>query len=549
LDQKRVEVVDLLDPEAKPFIIVDQGFAARAVRFAVYAVDLVPLPNYTRIFGFGTVIPDLDRFAAEVVVRAVVAHLGGPADNAGLRHWLAEHFEKLQQGLTASALARQRLMIDELDAQFGKAVYELTEPFDQCRAHLDSVPEAADDPISEQEQSEGFVEARCWFARKNDEEFGYAGEGAVLGRVLLGKTHWRLEVMGAARLDKLRARFEAVLGTRVKFAGARRDNMGARMRTQMPEYDASLVPPLLLTEPPRVISALSRVPATADASIDVAGDFMRERDRAFLDQPVPALEGKTPRAAASIPALRPTLLRLMKERVNQCDTHNLETGGTEDVNWMLRELGLTEILFEPPPPRPRMDLNSEFEAAAPREYRFRSLPLPPPMPAGAWTADEARVRFEKALGAFPKMTGAVQYLLDLDYPLFEDLDRLGGKLLEPRELQFLFPIAALLVLCFAPRNTRPPEIGIEAFLDEFQRQVGSLDVIAHEESEAKLLAWTHECRQPEILAVAFAMLATVTEHGPTGIRPKEKARMPMLLMLKSLINELDRAARGARVTG
>jgi hypothetical protein len=361
LDRNRVEVVDLLDPEAKPFIIVDQAFAARVVRFAVYALDLVPLPNYTRIFGFGMLIPDLDSFAAEVAVRAVVAHLGGPSDNAGLRRWLAEHFEKFQQSLTASALARHRLMIDELDAQFGKVVYELLEPFDQCRAHLDAVPEVAADPISEQEQSEGFVNARCWFARKNDEEFDYVGEGAVLGRVLLGKTHWRLEVMGSARLDKLRARFESVLGPRVKFTGERRDNIGARMRMQLPEYDASLVPPLLLTEPPRLVSTFSRVPATADDANDGAEDFMRERDRVFLDQTVPALEGKTPRAAASIPALRPALLRLMKGRVNQCDTHNLETGGTEDVNWMLRELGLTEILFEPPPTRPRTRLSPEFE--------------------------------------------------------------------------------------------------------------------------------------------------------------------------------------------
>ena len=48
----------------------------------------------------------------------------------------------------------------------------------------------------------------------------------------------------------------------------------------------------------------------------------------------------------------------MKQRVRDCDEQNLETGRNHDVNWMLCELGLSEILFDPPPKRPRVRLGS-----------------------------------------------------------------------------------------------------------------------------------------------------------------------------------------------
>jgi hypothetical protein len=46
--------------------------------------------------------------------------------------------------------------------------------------------------------------------------------------------------------------------------------------------------------------------------------------------------------------LRTKLVRWMKFWISQTDRRNLETGRNDDTNWMVRELGLTEILFEPP---------------------------------------------------------------------------------------------------------------------------------------------------------------------------------------------------------
>jgi hypothetical protein len=56
----------------------------------------------------------------------------------------------------------------------------------------------------------------------------------------------------------------------------------------------------------------------------------------------------------------------------------------DDTNWMVRELGLTEILFEPPPPRPRQppshDVTDEDEEDLPP---YSTLPAPPGLAGSA----------------------------------------------------------------------------------------------------------------------------------------------------------------------
>jgi hypothetical protein len=353
LDSRRTEAVDLLDARKRPVLVVDKSFAMQAVRFGVYGVYLIPLPHYCRIFGAGTFVPDLEPLEPQEVIREIISHLGGSTGEAGMRGFLAQHFERFEKALEAVALARRRLMLEQLDAQFGKADYRLIGPYDRCRARLDSLAEVVREPLAKSERAEGFIEGRVWQARPGDPEVGIVGQGATLGRVLLGASHWRLQALGAGQLGRLRQRFESLMAGDVRFVVERTDDLGARVRAKDAAYDPALVPPALLRDPPKVVLAEARVPAPAGpASPDtIAADFEQQRDREFLDAPIPALGGKTPRQAASDPAFREKLLGLMKSRIQALDQRNLEKGTNDDINWMVRELGLREILFEPPPLR------------------------------------------------------------------------------------------------------------------------------------------------------------------------------------------------------
>ncbi|MEO7942558.1 MAG: SEC-C domain-containing protein, partial [Marmoricola sp.] len=88
--------------------------------------------------------------------------------------------------------------------------------------------------------------------------------------------------------------------------------------------------------------AMSRAPAGVPASTfdptdpaiaDALEQFTRTHDQTWLDEPIPALSGVTPRAAASDPTRRPDLIRLL-------DSFGPAAPGTMDPDRLRAQLGL-----------------------------------------------------------------------------------------------------------------------------------------------------------------------------------------------------------------
>jgi len=546
LDDQRVEVVDLLDPERGSFVIMDGGFARQVVRFEVYAGHSFPLPHYTRLLGTCVLVPNFHPLPPEEVIHEIIRHLGGPGDNSARRVWLAEHYEQFDKALEAVALARRWAMFDALDGQFGKAVYALAQPAAECKQQLATVSEIADDPLTEAERQEGFTEGRVWFAGSADKEKQQIGEGAVIGRILLGPTHWRLEALGADRLARLREHFEQLMRQRVTFSGERRDDLGTRLRMNEPKFDPALVPPTLLRDAPKVLVTTSRVKAPPGTVPDdaAAAGVIYNRQQGILDEPIPALENKTPRAAASDPALRPELLRWMKFWISETDRRNLETGRNDDTNWMVRELGLTEILFEPPPPRPPQppapQLTDEDEDNLPP---YLTLPDPPALPDRPWSKAEANKLMNRAIKTFSPVSDAADYFSELQYPLFPDLDDLLGSALKDEEITCLFQAASWIVLCFAPRGKRPPEYDPEDLQKNLSRQVAQVAGWSDTKLDAEFSEWLERSRQPGLLTLGLALTLDWLAAAPPELQAREGAKALIIAALGAVVDTLDEAAR------
>lgn len=542
MDDLRVQVVDLLDPEQRPMIIADRSFAARAVRFTVLMGYVLELPHFCRIFGVGQQLPPLEPFTTEEALAQIIAHLGGPAEAPARRRWMAEHYARLGDAFYAVAQARHRATIENLDACFGKAIYELRQPLAECRAVLDVVPEIADDPIGAQERNEGFSEGRVWFAKPGDAPVTVPH--SVRGRILLGHKFWRVEAMGGARLDQLRQDFERLMGERVRFSAERRDNLGARLLAEEPAYDTRLVPPSLLAKPRQFLLSSSRVPITKPnlPPEQALQDHMATMARDFLDNSVPALEGKTPRAAAADPVLRPKLVSLLKCRIRDQDERNLQEGTQTDLNWMLEELGLQEILFPPPPSRPPIRPPSLSAAGLDGSY-LEDLAPPPPLPTQPLTIEEAAERYIAVLDAFPDLADAVDHLFDVDCLALEDLYTLSEGLLSESEFSFLEPFLAAVVLCFAPPGTRPPELAPDALRAALDSSIEALAADLTGDSNSAIERWVRTSRQPGILKMATRDLVLQIEDTPADQRPSDLARISMMFLLRILVDELDRAMR------
>jgi hypothetical protein len=552
----QVEAVDLLSPEPKPLILQDRGLAGKASRFSTLLSWIYPVPHYWRLCGAAASITDVGNFSPLEIVQEVTRHLGGPLSEPELRRWLAEHFIRFGDALDAVWAVRRRQMFSQLDAKWGRAVYELRASFSLCRQHLDTHTEIAPDELGKEEQDEGFVEGRMWFDRPPEsKQMTLPGGRMTLGRVLLGQSHWRLQAFGAEKLARLRQQFERHLGDRVRFQGERLDDLGARLNARDPVVDETLIPPRLLENPSRLIFGTSSIPLRPHESSpeDTERELFRAADRAFLEEPVPALANRTPRQAAHDASLRPKLVQLMKQRVRGFDERNLQRGtrpsgnASEDINWMLRELELHELVFDPPPwrPPPPSEGNDDF----PESTRFDETikpdlnrPVAPPLPAAPFDFEEAQRRLEAAAKLFKTAAEAQAELDASGATVLVDAEELMSGL---KEVDHCFAIPFLLHAWFAlvPRGCRAPTIDFINLRNSFIANLRQLDVCAQAKTPKKLEQFFLSGPQPNLMLALLSGFTQSAMTAPKEIRPRPDAQPIILAMLKAIVEQLDSVLR------
>lgn len=534
IDHQQMEVVDLLEPDSKPFVIVDRSLASQALRFMTMLCWVFPMPHYGRILRHALQIRPAGNREPDQVLQEVIRHLGGPAERPALGLWLAQNFATFTKAMEAVALARRQKMFEALDAEFGKAVYELRASPAECRGVLDRVKEVRPDQLSDAESDEGFEEARVWLDSEPPMATASMGE-AVLGRVLLRSGHWRVEAMGGRRLKRLRELVEEILGDRVKFAGERRDDLGAQMQGREPQFDPALVPPRLLENTQSLVLISQRIsgPGSLPDHERITSETLRHHEHEWLDQNIPALNGRTPREAARDPNLRPPLLRLLKERIQDIDRQNRQTGGSDDGNWMLLELGAHDLVFDPPPARPRPPKASDPED---------NLSPFPPLPFGPLTHAEAEERLSRAQEEFSRPDEIMDALGVAGRSLLDSAGGLVGPMLSENEHALLTISMVSLWFAFVPTGYHGPTISGE----ELRTSFGAL----LDRSESKLTPaikldefrslFIHGCPQPAMMEKITELTSILSQdaYGPPG-----KNLIVILLLLRATLDLLDAKCR------
>jgi hypothetical protein len=552
----RVEAVDLLSPEPATLVLQDRNLAGMAARFATLLAWVYPLPHYWRLCGAAVNMPEVAQLPAREIIEEIARHLGGSLTERELRRWLAEHFTRVADALEAVGRLRWQQALAGIDAKHGKAVYELRAAFAPCRDRLDALPDVAAGDLSDQEMDEGFAEARDWFDPSPNVEHLTTSDGRMmLGRVLLGQSHWRLEAFGAEKLARLRRQFEAHLGDLVRFQGERLDDLGARMSAKQPAVDASLVPPRLLENPEKLGFASSRVPVPAAGASpkEATAQLMREADRAFLDQTIPALENRTPRAAAHDPALRPRLIELVKRRVRSHDEQNLRTGRSDDINWLLRELELHEINFDPPPWRPppppppgaedeaEDELLEPFEETEPMPPPDPNRPPAPPLPAAPLDFEETGRRLRNVVTLFASASKAEIELAASGAAILKDADELTLNLLEESEFYWAVPFVLQVWFALVPKGCRAPEIPFPLFEAAFTANLRQFQTCMEARTSGKLELLLQNSPQPDFMLVLLTLVLDTATKADKEHRPSAQGQAVILALLKTMVEQLDTA--------
>lgn len=396
-------------------------------------------------------------------------------------------------------------------------------------ALLAAHPEIHSEELSEEDAEEGFVLRWVW-AREGCS----VGAGrTVLCAILFHEDNQvRLETSSAKRRDEAKPLFEKFLGDTVSFISESAADLAMELLQQRRLfYDAKLVPDKLLEEPTLIETSQTRLPREyASLSHEEIMQMTHELFlRNFPDQPVPALDGKTPRQAADDPTLRPMLLRMMKKHVHSNDEDDLKNGTQTEINGLLRELKLDEIIFPPPPlrnPPPEDDEwdddNEEWDEEDWEDEKFQTemhekLLLTPEeveFRMGKLNSEDQNNLVQDFISSYPKA-----------YALLQE-EIFNGEFCVEKQLQpqILSLVAKIAFLFFLPVQFTP-EITREG-LNE------ALGFITEELLDDNLESNETVSNQPHVLLYAVQRLEEIT--GPKITQ----ANLGPLLFLAALIEEL-----------
>jgi hypothetical protein len=150
---------------------------------------------------------------------------------------------------------------------------------------------------------------------------GAAEQHRGLGRVALERHRLAFEATSRPRAERGRAMIETLCGGAVTYRATSYEDVGqAARRRPAPTHAAPEIPP--------------------DVEAAVVGQFYEEHYRKWFDEPVNALDGRTPREAAGIKSVHPQVISLLKGMENMSDRERRAGRPAYDFARMWGDLGL-----------------------------------------------------------------------------------------------------------------------------------------------------------------------------------------------------------------
>lgn len=369
----------------------------------------------------------------------------------------------------------------------------------------------------------------------------------------IGQHHRRFEDALLATLTERGRRLLAAPAAPEAASGARPADLasGASSRLVVPTLlDARVAPVPTPAAPPFP-------PASGPEIPDDAAEGPWKYDAEYLDMPLSELDGRTPRQAGQDPALRPLLRELLKDRVRLRDEVNLEEGTAYDCNWLLRELGFDDLVFDPPPPGrlpPPTEDGPETDDEPPvlaeealEDFRDvemdPSLPLAPPLPDRPFDRSDILAGVERVASTHERGTEAFRELLQSGCTLFPVVMAATRGLVTPGDLGPLMPCLVQVWYTFVPPETRAPNLRKEELVSAMARWLERLkDAIKDRRPDALEHYLQSHC-QPDLTAYVISGLLTMIEEAPRKHRPSPNASAILCAVLAAVVEELDRVHR------
>ncbi len=526
VNETTIEIVDLFSGQR--LTLVDRAFASKGVRFATLFTWLVPSPHFTRILGCAVSLPDAGSLTPIEVFRAIERQLGVPEDADAEQRWLAENWMKVSLAIQESGKAIHITSMASADTTKYTVEYTICGAASALDSRLEQHPGVESSPLSSDEEDQGFTHSYVQLEASGEAPAGFTNE--LVGSIFVSETTVRLDSIGAEKSANLRATFEKLAGDTVAFrTESTTDTLPDRAKGT---FDTALVPKLLLENAPKIKFSTSLLPSSDAGGPQSAAEALRKHHAAWPDSPLPGLNGKTPREAASDPQLRSALIRFVKRMAITGDgkSYAQSAQATETIEL----LGLHEIAEPTPPNRPALYPADEDDEPEPKET-FSGPPI------NQLSDSEVMRRLDKIQRIF-KSEGVVElsaHFVNSASDLLDCLDEMLADELNEFEFECLSPALAIAYHILAPQGTRREDVDPDRLCDLMDYwEAGCDEAFAEGFTKEALAELVADSRQPFVAFQAVTALYKA-EEANQGRKFRPESLFAMLAFVLAAVDEID----------
>lgn len=442
LDDQQTECRFALRPGSERLIVRDISLAKVALRGSVMLGRVIPYPYFYVMHGIAVPFEPAPGESAAETLGKISSRLGGPKPEADeFLSWLDEHFVEVAKELHEMATNRRRAIFENSDLKQCVAVYKLRTNREAIEDKIAAYPEISKrDPDLEEEDMDGSPTSFDWLRDGRSREWESAlppgmrsGQGdigsKIWGSLRLFDDRMEIESIGRIRYEPMREMVEEFFGADVEFDREVVVDLGR----QVLEGGGTPVGQRMHSQPSDEIPHAVKVAMLEQA--------FRSNYEKFLTEPIPALNGMTPREAARDRSARPRLLELMKRHLQTMDSHSRKEGHPFSIDWVLDELELEEL---------------KPAAGLPAHHVFRT-----PWPA------IPRERIDTCLERlFSGEAGSEipDFVIDL-------VESMPPHEFKKHEAEFLLQMLGLICMVYADDLGHTPETTVEEIIDEADRIV------------------------------------------------------------------------------
>jgi hypothetical protein len=171
----------------------------------------------------------------------------------------------------------------------------------------------------------------------------------------------------------------------------------------------------------------------------------------------------------------------------------------------------------------------------------RSAPTIEAVPPCVLTTEQAMQRVQAAMDRFETAGEAMDALLESGSSMLSDLTLLTEDLLSEKDSSVLVPFALQTWFALVLPGTRSPDLDYENMEAALRQEQERIPLLAMQGEARVIENLVANCRQPALLDCQIGQLVHTFEKPRKGSRKGPEALIHMVLILKVLINEIDRA--------